>query len=278
MSPTSQILSSSAPQSCNTSDPEICSPSAPQPLSPSALSSLTAWVLVILLTLEPAGGQLGNNIRIDWIMDKADGTKAYPRLMGLDGTPVPKGQMTKETPQPAVKTKEPGIDAARQKYERAWRDGGFAKTTKESWFAASRKVRATRPATITHPVGTVYKHTKTGARGVVVGWDDKTVAPKRWVDATDNYGGYDWQDRLARLYEPHYSVLEEVLGENGEMQYMQRYVVSLCRTRQSPPSCLQIEDPAGELSHPDLDLYFQGFDPKKGYLPNDHLSSIYPEG
>ena len=36
----------------------------------------------------------------------------------------------------------------------------------------------------------------------------------QWVDATDGYGGFDFQDRLARLHAPHYSVLEEV-GPGG---------------------------------------------------------------
>ena len=221
-------------------------------------------ISVVLVTLvQQSAAQLG--LRIEWVESSDNTWLSFPRLPGLEV-------------QPGEDDMKEGDDIMHEKYEKAWRAGGFDRFTKDEWFASSQKVRRNRPSSVTHRVGTVYVHAKTGAKGVVVGWDDKTVASRQWVDATDAYGGYDWQDRLARLHVPHYSVLEEVERPDGSIQYLQRYVVSMCHPRQAPPSCLQIQAPALKLSHPDLDFYFRGFDASQGYLPNDRLSRLYPEG
>ena len=223
---------------------------------------LAAFV-VLLTSVQFSAAQLG--VRFEWVEASDNSGLSFPRLPGLE-VQAGEDDMKKED------------DMMHGKYEKAWSAGGFDKFTKNEWFAGSQKVRRNRPASVTHRVGTVYVHTKTRAKGVVIGWDEKTVASRQWVDATDAYGGYDWQDRLARLLVPHYSVLEEVERPDGSIQYLQRYVVSMCRPRQAPPSCLEIQAPALELSHPDLDHYFRGFDASQGYLPNDRLSRLYPEG
>ena len=217
----------------------------------------------LLLLAASAAAQLGSNIRIDWI--EAGSGVSHPRLTGLES-------------QPDTSTEAPGSSVGEIDYEKAWNRGGFADDTPADWFAASTVPRAKRPSSVTHPVGTVYTHSKTGARGVVIGWDARTVAPRQWVDATDNYGNYDWQDRLARLQIPHYSVLEEVVGANGKVQYLQRYVVSLCRKRLEQPSCLEFQRPSKQMSHPDLAKYFSHFDEKRGYIPNARLAALYPDG
>jgi len=47
-------------------------------------------------------------------------------------------------------------------------------------------------------VGAVYYHTLTGARGVVVGWDERARAPREWL-AANLPGKRSWADQMRRL-------------------------------------------------------------------------------
>ena len=47
-------------------------------------------------------------------------------------------------------------------------------------------------------VGAVYKHELTGARGVVVGWDERARAPREWL-AANLPGKRSWVDQMRRL-------------------------------------------------------------------------------
>ena len=225
-----------------------------------------------LLLVLAATAALGVNIKVEWVEDSPPGLcqaaplecVSRPRLVGLEKEPDRRLLIDPLSQQMA--------------FERRWVI--LHENPNEVWFAASKEPRARRPHDVTHPVGTVYLHQKTGARGVVIGWDERTKAPREWVDATDAAGQYDWEDRIARLGEPHYSVLEEKVGDDGRVHYLQRYVVSLCRKRLAPPSCLEIQAAPGKpLTHPDLDKYFSHYDSERGvYVPNERLAALYPEG
>ena len=74
----------------------------------------------------------------------------------------------------------------------------FASVTARDMFAASATPRKTRPVGMRFRVGDVYFHRQTAAFGVVLGWDDRRLAPLRgWGKAQAN-----------RLYAVHYSVVE----------------------------------------------------------------------
>ena len=47
-------------------------------------------------------------------------------------------------------------------------------------------------------VGAVYTHALTGARGVVVGWDERARAPREWL-AANLPGKRSWADQMRRL-------------------------------------------------------------------------------
>jgi len=216
-----------------------------------------------VLHFDSNGAYSPGNIRIDW-------RGGEPRLPDVPPMPdVPTHRVQGDE----LDFETSGPDLA---YDRAWRRGRFDDAPREAWFGGSRTPRPQRPAHVTHPVGTVYTHTRTGARGVVIGWDLRLEAPREWADA--NEGSLDYETRLARLYEPHYSVLEEVKGPGGEMIAIQRYVVSMCQPMLAPPTCLRIEHPAAALTHPELHHYFSSFSPKRGYTPNDELAMLYPQG
>lgn len=217
------------------------------------------------MLLAVASAQFGS-LNIDWSVDASGRTR--PTLTGLEDE--------EEEPSrgggPDVTLQEDELNDD-EMYDLAW--NSVDDSPPEHWFAKSPETRLRRPAAVTHPVGTVYKHTQTGARGVVVGWDRVPVAPREWIDANVPL---DSRDKKARLGIPHYAVLEQYEGKDGELRFMTRYVVSECRRRLAPPTCLQPESPAGELQHPEIAKFFRGFSPTKGYLPNAELRGRYPEG
>ena len=220
----------------------------------------------VLLALVSA--QFGS-ISIDWSVDASGRTR--PRLTGLE--------VEEEEEEHASGGRDEALQGGEQDddelYDRAWDDGDFEDSPREHWFGHSPETRSRRPSAVTHPVGTVYKHTQTGARGVVVGWDPVPVAPRQWIDANVPL---DSRDKAARLGIPHYAVLEQIEDKDGNLRFMNRYVVSECRRRLAPPTCLQPESPAGELQHPEIAKFFRGFSPTNGYLPNAELRDRYPEG
>ena len=219
--------------------------------------------------LSAAAAQFGN-IRIDWVSEGALGDGlATPRIVGL--------QAEEEELRAAVQAQAPAPSA--DTYEDAWWKGGFEHEPPDTWFAGSREPRGKRhPEMIRHGlrVGAVYTHMMTGARGVIVGWDEKPRAPRQWLSA-NLPGERSWADRMRRLYSPHFSVLEELTSADGNVQFMQRYIVAQCR-EDNPAPCPYVEPLAKPLQHPDLGKFFDGFDAHRGYLPNEALASLYPDG
>lgn len=51
-------------------------------------------------------------------------------------------------------------------------------------IAASLLPRDPRPPYIKFRVGDVIKHRIHGYRGVIIGWDEKAVAPQTWLEKT----------------------------------------------------------------------------------------------
>ena len=204
-------------------------------------------------------------INIDWVAEGAAGSDGIlmPHVEGADSL------------------QEQPLEASADAFEEAWWRDGFAHDTQEVWFAASRTPRSQPPKSMSgwgHRVGVVYTHRMTGARGVIVGWDERTRAPRQWLNANIP-GEPSWTDRIRRLYAPHYSVLEERRGPDGGIQFMQRYIVAQCR-EDDPEPCLQVDWPQTPLEegHPDLHKYFESFEPDQGYTLQPWLRDLYPKG
>ena len=153
-----------------------------------------------------AAAQFGT-IKIDWVANGAlgDGVATPRVILPYDKAEAVDMQEAHE--------KEPHASA--DSYEEAWWRDGFAHDPPESWFGGSREPRGQRPPEMVRQalrVGAVYTHAVTRARGVVVGWDQRTKAPRQWLGANIP-GERSWADRMRRLYAPHFSVLEEDVFE-----------------------------------------------------------------
>lgn len=193
-------------------------------------------------------------IQIDWAMEAAG--QMAPRLVGLeDDAAAIEGAPEPQTPE----------ETEEEAYEEAWWQGGFGEYTQNEWFGASSVVRTTKPAAVQYSVGMVYRHSTTGALGVVVGWDAETRAPRGWVRFNAGQLGAS----LARLRAPHYSVLEQLEDANGELRFMSRYIVG---------DWIQVFGPAeAPLRHPDIMQFFSGFE-AGSYKPKQWLAERYPLG
>jgi hemimethylated DNA binding protein len=163
-------------------------------------------------------------------------------------------------------------------YEQRWWIDGHGEDDETTWFSQSTEPRTVRPDSdkAALQIGQTYTHQVTGARGVVIGWDARVRAPRRWIDSVDHWEGKPrrWADRLHRLSQPFHSVLE--VSADGEA--MQRYVISHCRPlghalERTP--CLQ---PDGRpVEHPDIPKYFVGWNVEGGhYDPRPELAQRYP--
>ena len=137
-----------------------------------------------LLLASLATAQFGT-IQIDWSGETSDGS-SRPSIL-LD----------------AVDVEQPEQQQEDDLYEDAWWREGFGEDDESSWFGASPTVRTVRPLAVKYPVGTMYVHSQTGARGVVIGWDERTRAPRQWIRNNAGQLGAS----MARLRAPHYSCL-----------------------------------------------------------------------
>ena len=224
----------------------------------------------MLLTSLSFTGTSAQSITIDWTLNEHGSATPTVNVGSDDASDADLGENA------ADKSDNDNADAWEQTW---WRDG-FADDTQESWFAASRTPRGPRPESmvaLAHSIGTVYRHTQTGAKGVIVGWDARTRAPRNWL-GPNIPAQRSWSDRLRRLHAPHYSVLEQIEQADGQYRFMQRYIVAHCTDEgESGPPCIMVEPPASKLVHPDLDRYFSGHN-ADGYMPTAELRAIYPHG
>lgn len=202
------------------------------------------------------------SINIDW-------SSGSPRLSDCETTGRPLQKDWSEA------------EASEDAYEEAWWRNGHGEDDRTTWFAASPEPRTVRPSNVVHRIGDVYTHENTGARGVIIGWDRATRAPRQWVDSVDHFNGErrSWADRMFRLTQPFYSVLE--VAPDGHT--MQRYVIARCRPVDDPDhdvTCLRVETaPWGhvvpKLDHPDVAKYFS-HRTEHGYEPRAELAARYP--
>ena len=219
---------------------------------------------------------LPQSITIDWTVDSATGIST-PSLRGSEI---------------AGEEKSDDVVPTGDDYEHEWWAGGFAEDTEKEWFAASRVPRGERPQSMVrlgHQIGTVYRHSLTGAFGVIVGWDARTRAPRSWLPQ-NLPGERSWADRIRRLHAPHYSVLEEMATRDGGRRYQQRYIVAFCREEgEAADPCLEVMRPVKAPTHPDIPKYFDsfrkdsyGFPTEDGeaasFRPHPWLRTLYPHG
>ncbi|VDN24674.1 unnamed protein product [Gongylonema pulchrum] len=171
---------------------------------------------------------------------------------------------------------------------------------KKKYFGASLEPRDPRPPYVKYRVGDVVRHKVHGYKGVIIGWDEKAVAPQTWLDKTHkgrkasvhfspewsempNYSIIiDTRDRL--IPQLAYVVEENIeLGEGRvrffvcsemihtlETSTAQRYEVSkiVCKLYFWYGRSFQV-------FHPLIKNYFESFDGKH-YAPRPWHRKVYP--
>lgn len=170
---------------------------------------------------------------------------------------------------------EPSVRSAA--FEDAWWRNGHATDTQADWFGSSPEPRTPRPAKVQFSIGQVYRHAHTGSRGVIVGWDARTRAPRQWVEMNQGQLGASF----SRLNAPHYSVIEEVdedangrPSKKGEMSFMMRYIIG---------DFMRVLDDGFKVEplrfHPDVARHFGSYNSNTGrYTPLPWLRERYPHG
>ncbi|OZC07770.1 hemimethylated DNA binding domain protein [Onchocerca flexuosa] len=68
------------------------------------------------------------------------------------------------------------------------------------YFGGSLEPRDPRPPYVKYRVGDVVRHKIHGYRGVIIGWDEKAIAPQSWLEKTHK-GRKEWSEM------PNYSVI-----------------------------------------------------------------------
>uniref|UniRef100_A0A1I8EBM3 Hemimethylated DNA binding domain-containing protein n=1 Tax=Wuchereria bancrofti TaxID=6293 RepID=A0A1I8EBM3_WUCBA len=109
------------------------------------------------------------------------------------------------------------------------------------YFGGSLEPRDPRPPYVKYRVGDVVRHKIHGYRGVIIGWDEKAVAPQSWLDKTHK-GRKDWSEM------PNYSV---IIDTRDRLIPQLAYVVEE-----------NIELGEGRIFHPLIKNYFEAFDGK----------------
>ena len=110
-------------------------------------------------------------------------------------------------------------------FELAWSRGGFAADGPMDWFGHSTNTRPTRPAELRFRVGDLFQHQSTGCLGYVIGWDERTRAPRQWVEAHRQVSAPG--TRYDRLFAPHLSVREFIPDPHAPqgIGFQTRYVI-----------------------------------------------------
>ncbi|KAL3997221.1 hemimethylated DNA binding domain protein [Acanthocheilonema viteae] len=122
------------------------------------------------------------------------------------------------------------------------------------YFGGSLKPRDPRPPYVKYRVGDVVRHKIHGYRGVIIGWDEKAVAPQSWLDKTHK-GRKEWSEM------PNYSV---IIDTRDRLIPQLAYVVEE-----------NIELGEGRIFHPLVKNYFEAFDGKH-YTSRPWHKKVYP--
>lgn len=124
----------------------------------------------------------------------------------------------------------------------------------QKYFGTSLEPRDPRPPYVKFRVGDVVKHKIHGYRGVIIGWDEKAIAPPSWIAKTHK-GRKDWAEL------PNYSIIIDT------------------RDRLIPQLAYVVEENialvGGRVFHPLIKDYFESFDGKH-YIPRPRHKKIYP--
>ncbi|XP_021246392.1 uncharacterized protein LOC110395819 isoform X1 [Numida meleagris] len=125
-----------------------------------------------------------------------------------------------------------------------------------SYFAASSHVHSPKPESIQFSVGQVIVHKRFGYLGVIVGWDVKAKAPEEWLQ--HKYP----PEKQDIIHTPHYRILiNNASGFGKSTAYIPEEEITLTVGL--------------EVHHPDVKVYFCGYDGSK-YILQPWLRDIYP--
>ncbi|XP_065587003.1 F-box only protein 21-like [Cyrtonyx montezumae] len=125
-----------------------------------------------------------------------------------------------------------------------------------SYFAASSHVHSPKPESIQFSVGQVVVHKRFGYSGVIVGWDVKARAPEEWLQRKYPQEKQDVKDT------PHYRILiNNASGFGKSTIYVPEEEITVTV--------------GTEVHHPDVEVYFCGYDGSK-YILQPWLRDIYP--
>ncbi|NXS55993.1 FBX21 protein, partial [Brachypteracias leptosomus] len=126
-----------------------------------------------------------------------------------------------------------------------------------SYFAESTHVRSPKPDYVQFSVGQVIVHKRLGYSGVIVGWDVKANTPEEWLQHKYPPAKQDLKDT------PHYRILINKANGFGKS------------TAYIPEEEITIIMGLEVVHHPDLKVYFSGYDGSK-YIMQPWLKKIYP--
>ena len=230
---------------------------------------MSRWAALLLGSFALSCAQFGT-LRVDW-EDAADDGDADSHVVVQEVVRQAQSSLSEDI-NPAD---EPSVHS--DAFEDAWWRGGYATDTDQEWFGQSKEVRSPKPESVLLSVGQVYVHAKTGARGVIVGWDARTRAPRQWVEYNAGQLGASY----AKLSAPHYSVIEELdedsagnPSQKGKMSFLTRYVIGdflLVRDDGHPVEPLRY--------HPDVAAHFGSYNANTGrYSSLSWLRERYPHG
>ncbi|VDM91897.1 unnamed protein product [Onchocerca ochengi] len=121
-------------------------------------------------------------------------------------------------------------------------------------FSGSLEPRDPRPPYVKYRVGDVVRHKIHGYRGVIIGWDEKAIAPQSWLEKTHK-GRKEWSEM------PNYSV---IIDTRDRLIPQLAYVVEE-----------NIELGEGRVFHPLIKNYFEAFDGKH-YSSRPWHKKVYP--
>ncbi|BFZ25200.1 hypothetical protein BsWGS_28239 [Bradybaena similaris] len=126
----------------------------------------------------------------------------------------------------------------------------------QGYFAGSTEVRSPRPLDVRFRVGQVVRHKIWGYKGVIIGWDPVAHAPEQWLNQMHPPDKWHWRKM------PNYSVLVDVKDRPvPQVTYV-------------PQENMEVIT-GTEISHPDVDSYFDSFDGGQ-YIMRPALKYLYP--
>lgn len=123
------------------------------------------------------------------------------------------------------------------------------------YFASSPDPRNSRSPNIEFRVGQVVIHKIWKYRGVIIGWDDKALAPPNWIEEINKKNKL-WKNM------PNYSILVDTRDRlTPQLTYVPQENLEVVKNT--------------KVFHPLIDHYFENFDGAQ-YIPRPWLQTLYP--